>query len=258
MFADINGARIHYEKEGSGPALLMIHGGLVDTRSWTNQKVLARNFTLITPDTRGFGQSTRPAGSLTMQDVVNDFAELLRQLSIDSAYVLGFSIGGMFAQNLALSNPELVKGLLLVSTRAAGFTMPPSKGGAEEVAAHVNRAYSEGFRNRSQEFLKGYIGMALENEQRGWDDVRATTTSGPDLEAIRAIKCPTVIIHARGDTAVPFEHAEAMHKAIPGARLEVVEESGHTMQIEKPELFNDLVRSIVLEWEGKKVAAPSA
>jgi pimeloyl-ACP methyl ester carboxylesterase len=253
MIADVNGARINYEVTGSGPPLVLIHGGLVDLRSWSLQLAMADRLTLITPDTRGFGQSTGRIENLTLTDLAEDVAGLLTHLGIDSAYVLGFSMGGMTAQKLALLHPERVRGLILVSTRAGGLPQRPATPGPQEVPGHVNRAFSQAFRDREQDFMQRYIAMATENEAKGWYKVREAMAGAASHDEIGAIRCPTLVIHARNDGSIAVADGEAVHKAIPGSRMEIVEDSGHTMQVEKPELFNDLVSGFVLSCEMAKV-----
>jgi 3-oxoadipate enol-lactonase len=253
MFANVNGARIHYEVEGSGPPLVLIHGGLVDLRSWVFQRPLADKLTLIMPDTRGFGLSEGRLDGLTLDDLAGDVAGLLQHLSIDSAYVLGFSMGGMTAQHLALKWPHLVRGLILVSTRAGGLPVRPATPGPQEVPGHVNRAFSPAFRERAAEFLQQYIAMATENEAKGWYKVREAMATAPTHAEIAAIRCPTLVIHARNDGSIPVSDGEAVHRSIPSSRIEIVEDSGHTMQIERPDLFNDLVAGFVISCETAKV-----
>lgn len=253
MFVSVNGAHLYYEKLGTGPPLVLIHGGLVDSRSWIKQHELAEKLTLIMPDTRGFGRSEGPLDGLTLADLAGDVAGLLKALDIASAYVLGFSMGGLTAQYLALSRPDLVRGLILVSSRACGTKGRPATPGPQEVPGHVNRAFSPAFREREAEFLTGYIAMATENEAKGWYKVREAMDTVPPLEAVAAIRCPTLIIHARQDASIPLSQAEDTHRMIPGSRLEVVEDSGHTIQIERPQLFNELVSNFVLECEKARV-----
>jgi len=251
MIVETGASAIYYDVWGSGPPLLMIHGGLVDSRSWEEQRELASELQLVLPDTRNFGQSSGKLDGLTMGDLAADVLAVADDAGLESFHLLGFSIGGVIAQTVALRHPDRVRSLILVSTRAGGFTPPPSQGGAAEVRAHVERAYSVSFRSRSAEFLDGYIAMAIENEARGWEEVRASAATAPGIDEMAGLRRPVLVVHARGDGSIPLEMAEELAQVIPGAQLEVVENSGHTMQVERPALFNELVVSWVKEREGE-------
>jgi 3-oxoadipate enol-lactonase len=239
------GVSLHFEEEGSGPALVLVHGGLVDCRSWERQRSLASELRLIMPDTRGFGQSTGPLTGLRVHDLADDVIRLLDHLGVESSYLLGFSMGGMTVQACALLHPERVRGIILVSTRCGGLPLRAANRGPEEVPGHVRRAFSPSFLQGNEEFLERYIAMAVENESKGWYDVRQAMTHAFDADQIGSIACPALVIHARDDASIPVVEAERLSAALASARLVVVEDSGHTIQIERPELFNELVVNFV-------------
>jgi pimeloyl-ACP methyl ester carboxylesterase len=245
-------SELYYEVHGDGPPLVMIHGGLVDIRSWKEQLVLAEDLQLVLPDTRRFGRSSGSLDGLTVEDLAEDVMAVTRDAGIESFYVLGFSMGGFIAQTLTLLHPAHVRGLLLVSTRSGRFTPGPSSTGMEQVRAHVERAYSDGYPAAHPEFIDGYVAMALENDAKGWAEVRAVCAAAPGLDEVTAIRCPTLVLHARADKSVPLADARLLADAIPGARLEVLDGTGHTMQVERPEVFNTLVRDFVLACEKER------
>jgi pimeloyl-ACP methyl ester carboxylesterase len=234
-----------YEVLGSGPTLIMVHGGLVDRRSWTHQVALASDLRLVLPDTRNFGDSRGSSEGITIDDLADDVLAVADDAGCESFHLLGFSIGGIIAQTVALRAPDRVRSLVLVSTRAGGFSPPPAQRGHDEVRAHVHRAYSDEFIAANGAFLEDYIAMASENEARGWDEIRSTVSGAADLDATAKISCPTLVMHARADRAIPFQLGEQLAAAIPGARLVAVEGSGHTMQVERPDEFNRLVLDFV-------------
>ena len=245
-------SEISYEVHGDGPPLVMIHGGLVDIRSWKEQLGLASELQLVLPDTRRFGKSSGTLEGLTVDDLVDDVLAVTKDAGIDSFYVLGFSIGGLIAQTVALRHPDQVRGLLLVSTRPGNFTPRPSSSGLAEVRAHVERAYSDGYPAAHPAFIDGYVAMALENEAKGWTEVRNVCAGAPGLDEVTAIRCPTLVLHARADKSVPLAEAQALADTIPNARVEVLDGTGHTMQVERPDVFNTLVRDFVLACEKER------
>lgn len=240
-----DGVELYFDEEGAGPPLVLVHGGLVDSRSWERQRSLASQLRLVMPDTRGFGRSTGPLEELRVHDLADDVVRLLDHLDIESSYLLGFSMGGMTVQACAVLHPERVRGLILVSTRCGGLPLRTANRGPEEVPGHVRRAFSSSFLDDNDEFMERYIAMAVENESKGWYDVRQAMSHAFDADEVARISCPTLVIHARADGSIPLAEAERLASSIPDARLEVVEDSGHTIQVERPELFNELVEGFI-------------
>src|SRR5438067_784443 len=118
MEATINGARIHYERTGAGIPLLLLHAGVADHRMWEPQvAVMARHFDCITPDMRGFGQSELPP---TKWSPVRDLLELVDELDLKPAHVIGCSMGGGLAIDFAVEHPERISKLVLVGPGISG------------------------------------------------------------------------------------------------------------------------------------------
>src|SRR5438270_1299080 len=113
---------LDYERSGSGPPLLAIMGMSGTALHWGEPflEALRESFEVITYDHRGVGRSTRLQGGVTIAQMAEDAAGLLRALGLDSAHVLGISMGGMVAQELALAHPELVRTLTLGCTYCGG------------------------------------------------------------------------------------------------------------------------------------------
>ncbi|MHB8874709.1 MAG: alpha/beta fold hydrolase, partial [Myxococcaceae bacterium] len=125
--ADVDDVRLYYEVTGSGPPLLVLHGGGGSSRSFTeNIASLSKQFTVIAPDSRGHGRSTDSAKPLTYPRMGEDMAELLKQLNLGPVFVLGWSDGGNMGRHLAVHHPELVRKLVVfgANTRVTGLTGP--------------------------------------------------------------------------------------------------------------------------------------
>ncbi|MCU1454098.1 MAG: alpha/beta hydrolase fold protein [Acidimicrobiales bacterium] len=242
---------ISTERIGAGPPLLLVHGGLVDRRSWVHQRVLAGELTLLLPDTRGFGQSSRARAAATPDDLVDDVSAVVAAAGFDAVHLLGFSLGGMIAQAVAVRRPELVRSLVLVST-----CMPPtaSRGGAPRAQpspdAHVTRAFSESFRASHAEFLASYRAMANENRARGFTALAPALRDAASADQLGELTVPTLVIHADDDAAIPIRLGERLAAAIPSARLQRFAGCGHSVHIERPTELNELVGSFVSRVEG--------
>src|SRR5215211_420992 len=117
--ASVNGLDLYYEETGSGPPLLLIAGLSGNTLGWAMlQPTLAERFRVIAFDNRGAGRSSAPPGPYTTRRMADDAAALLDRLGVARAHVLGFSMGGMVAQELALHHPARVGRLVLYGTLA--------------------------------------------------------------------------------------------------------------------------------------------
>ena len=123
-FADIPGARLHYEVTGSGEPLVLIHGFTLDMRMWDDQFArLARHFQVMRYDVRGFGQSSMPTTEPYTH--ADDLKALLACLDISRAHVLGLSMGGSIAINFVLNYPTVVDRLVLADAALSGFHVSP-------------------------------------------------------------------------------------------------------------------------------------
>ena len=124
MEVTLNGARIHYERSGSGFPLLLIHAGIADSRMWEPQaKAWANHFDMIRPDLRGFGDSELPPEPYSERA---DVVALLDHLGVDRAHVIGCSMGGTLATDLAIEHPERVERLVLVAGGVSGSNLGKS------------------------------------------------------------------------------------------------------------------------------------
>jgi 3-oxoadipate enol-lactonase len=118
-YVEINGARLWYETAGDGDALLLMHAGICDASVWDEHMApLSARFRVIRYDMRGFGRSNLPDGPFAAHD---DARALLASLGVGRAHIVGVSMGGTGALNLALTYPDCVSALILVSTTVGGL-----------------------------------------------------------------------------------------------------------------------------------------
>jgi pimeloyl-ACP methyl ester carboxylesterase len=241
---------MYFEVNGTGAPLLMIHGGLVDSRSWFRQLSLEASFRLILPDLPGFGQSAPLTGSSNLRSLARDVADTINAAGQETAHVLGFSFGGIVAQALVAERPTCVRSLVLVSTLKGGDA--PTLGGGRrrgDLTAHLERALSPRYRRLNETETKRYMEMAAYNHARGSDVVRQSLSGAPAEDELRALTCPTLIIHAREDRSVPLRYAQELQRAIPSARLVTVAACGHSIHLERPQWFNSLVKDFITGME---------
>src|SRR5579871_2969739 len=119
-FADVNGAHIYYESDGSGDAVVFVHAAVADSRMWAGQiAAFSQNYRVIRPDLRGFGQTTAPPMKFTHHD---DLKALLDAIGVGKvAAIIGCSNGGRVSMNFTLANPDRVDKLVMVCSGPGGF-----------------------------------------------------------------------------------------------------------------------------------------
>jgi len=229
---------------------MLLHGGLVDRRSWAHQLELAEGHQLLLPDTRGFGASWPMEAPASIEQLVDDVAGAIDDAGVDRVHLLGFSIGGMIAAAVALRRPERLSSLVLESTTAARSVAHTRSVPPVEPSAHVRRAFSAAFRDAHPDFMTDYVAMARENHARGsMPALAACVAHAPTLSALAELCIPTLVVHARDDAAIPYRAGEGLAATIPGARLVSFDGCGHTIHIEKPSKFNRTLVDFVDEHE---------
>src|SRR5262245_12440116 len=142
--AEVNGTRLYYETAGEGPAIVLIHGGLVDSRLWDDQmKAFAKHHRVVRYDLRGFGRSAEAPEPFSH---IEDLRALMDFLRIERATVVGLSLGGIIADDFALEHPERVERLVLVGAGLRGDKQPPDKDAMKAYEA-VSKGIAEEFVN---------------------------------------------------------------------------------------------------------------
>ena len=252
-FAPVPGTRLYYEVKGKGPALVLIHGGQLDSRMWDDQfDLLAREFTAIRYDVRGYGGSVRPDQVYSDAD---DLAALLDYLKVRKAHLVGLSLGGRIAVDCALAHPGRVRSLTLAGPGLAGYEAPNS----EEVDLRMwnlaRAARDEGPDRVTALWLKDpFMAPAMEQPRLAprlrrmarenahcWlgNPLLQRSPVPPAVKRLHEIKVPTLLI--LGDRDVPPIKAtvEALAKGIRGAHKVVIPGAGHMVNMEKAEAFNE-------------------
>jgi pimeloyl-ACP methyl ester carboxylesterase len=221
----VRGVKLYYEVYGQGKPLLMIHGNGGDISKFSkNIPYFARQYKVIAVDSRAHGKSTDPSDSLSFEMMADDFAALLTSLRIDSAYVLGWSDGGINAILLAMRHPEKVK--KLVSTGAN--LSPDSTAIVPSLLKQMQQAYAD---NKNKVF-------ATPKEKNDWK-VFTLDVLQPNipLSALRSVKTPALIVAGDRDVIVA-EHTVAIARNLPNAWLWILPNSGHATLIDHADEFN--------------------
>jgi 3-oxoadipate enol-lactonase len=258
--APVNGINLYYESTGEGPAVVFAHGRGGNHLSWWQQvPVFSRSYRCITFDHRGFGQSFNPPDAEGRDAFVEDLRALLDHLEIAEAYLVAQSMGGLTCLGFALAYPDRTRGLVLGDT-TGGIGEP---GVVEKLRQRpytndvMLRAVSPGFPEREPAKAFLYREINLMNPPRDPEVNGFFSGEGPKAPELSRMTVPTLLIVGSEDIVMPPDAMELSHKLIPGSRLEVVADAGHSVYFEQPEIFNRLVLDFLSHVQAgtEKVAA---
>jgi pimeloyl-ACP methyl ester carboxylesterase len=252
-----DGVRIAWEEAGAGEPVLFIHGLGYDRRGWgPAPTILAERFRVITFDNRGVGESDAPPGPYTIAEMAADAAAVLAEAAVERAHVVGTSLGGMIAQELALRSPHRVGTLVLSSTTPGGddaFPMPqasvelyaafaddPSRENLQRVVENSLSAQTVATR---PELVEEIVRYRLDHRP-GRDAWLAQASAGVGFSsrsALAALDTPTLLIHGMDDNVVDPRNSELLAHALPDAELLLVPLTGHLGFWEQATYFADAV-----------------
>jgi 3-oxoadipate enol-lactonase len=251
-----DGLSVHYVDEGSGDqAVVFIHGFPFQISMWepTIPVALEAGRRVVAPDLPGFGRSDVPAerSEYSIDRYADVVAALIGDLGLGRVALVGLSMGGYIALAVARRHPHVLAALVLADTRADPDTpegrqartdqqaVVEEKGDVEPlVDGLLARILSESSpRHPEARTLLG--DMMRATAPAAWiGALEAMKTRRDQTDLLPEISVPTLVVVGDSDALVPLEVAEAMAKAIPGARLEVVPRSGHVANLENPDVFN--------------------
>lgn len=251
---------MHYERAGSGPPLLLLHGIGSSSRSFRHQlEELADAFDVIAWDAPGYGRSEDPPAAFTLDDMADRAVGLLDELGIERAHVLGVSMGGVIAQLIYHRHPGRVRSVILADTNAGGGALPePAR--SERVRERLEGLERLGARGMAEqraprlvrpdappELVAELVEIMAEVRPAGYR-VAAIALGSTDLTSrLGAIHAPTLLIHGESDAVVPLSTARSLAASIPAARLIVIPEAGHVANQERPAAFNAAVSAFLSE-----------
>jgi 3-oxoadipate enol-lactonase len=257
--ADIDGRKLYYERRGSGEPLLLIQGMTGNHMHWGEPflSLIEPDFDAIYYDHRGIGRSAAVSDPFSIEDLADDAIALLDLLDVETAHVMGVSMGGMTAQELALRHPERLRTLTLGCTFAGGPDSTPTdpavvmRLGELFMAGKIGEAFAEGLRfNVSPEFIADERNIApfrkiaeeLPMELPIMMAQLQAISSHDTTARLHEISAPTLIVHGSADQILPVANAHHMAGLMPDAQLEIFEGVGHLFWWERPERSAELVR----------------
>lgn len=269
----LHGHDVGYRMAGQGPVVLLIHGMAGSSRTWRDvMPLLTRHFTVLAPDLLGHGESAKPLGDYSLGAYASGLRDLLGLLGVDRATVVGQSLGGGVAMQLAYQHPEIAERLVLVGSGGLGrevswllrmLTLP----GAEYLMPVLFPAFVRDQGNKINELLRrsGWRAPHLAEMWRAYASLAGAENRHAFIRTLRAVidpggqsvsamdrlyltaALPTLIVWGDRDPIIPVAHAYAAHEAMPGSRLEIFPDIGHFPHVEAPlsfvEVLTDFIRS---------------
>ena len=251
---EVAGTKLQIVKGGTGEPLLILHEEMGHPGWLRFHEALSGHYTLHIPSHPGFGKSERLDWIMSVRDMAGWYLEALDELGLDQVNVVGFSLGGWIAAEMATMCPHQFKRLVLVG--APGIR--PPVGEIYDMFLVVGKEYIKaGFLDpaNTDEFPQVCPDSPTPEQVELWEIAREEACRlswkpymhYPPLPYLlrRLKRLPTLIIWGRQDPIVPFSAAEVYHRSIMGSRLAVLEDCGHYPEIEKPDEFVKLVQEFL-------------
>lgn len=248
-FVCANHIRFHYESQGSGTALLFLHGIGSSTADWAMQiQEFSKNYRVVALDLRGHGESDKPPGPYSMALFAADAAAVLRALDIQTAHVAGISMGGCVAFQLAVDFPDLVQSLVVVNS-------------APEIVRRSFKTLLETWRRTAIVRWRGlrplgervawrllpkpehaalraaFAARFARNDPQAYLDSLKAVVGWSVADRLASLRCPVLVVSADHDYT-PVAAKERYVRRLPDARLVVIADSRHATPVERPREFN--------------------
>lgn len=273
--ATVHGRSVSYLEAGEGPVLLLVHGIAGSCENWREViEPLARHHTVIAPDFPGHGASQPGSGDYSIGALAGGLRDLLLALGHERATVVGHSLGGGVAMQLAYQHPEMIERLVLVSSGGLGPEVSPvlraaalpgadlfisvTAGVGQGIGSALGRGLGAiGLRPSADvaEIARGYASLEDPARRAAFlDTLRAVVGAGGQRVAAGdrlylAEAVPVLIVWGARDSIIPVRHGEDALRAIPGSRLEVFDDVGHLPQLEAPGRFIAVLERFLRETE---------
>lgn len=236
--APVNGINMYYAVYGTGPAVLLIHGGLGYADVWGAQVAdLSKDHTVIVAESRGHGRSTRNADPYSYDLMSSDYIALLDYLKIGKAAIVGWSDGGIIGLDIAIHHPERLTKLFAQAANSKVDGVIPTVMENKTFAAYIEHA-GEVYKKISptpaeyDAFVTQISNMWATQPNWSDDDLKKITT-------------PTAIVLGDHDEAVSRKHTDYLAKTIPGAQEIILKDASHFAMLQDPEGYNEAVRNFI-------------
>lgn len=257
--AHVNGIDLAYSIEPGAkagrPWLVFSHSLAADHSMWWPQvDVFAASHNVLCYDTRGHGASSAPGGPYSLDQLAEDLLQLLAAVGIERCHFVGLSMGGMIGQAAVLRDPRPFQSLVLADTssrippemhpvwegRIAAVSTPAGMGAV--APATLERWFTAPFREREPQAVARIDRLIRSTKVAGYIGCSRAIMQLNLTDRLGQVACPVLVLVGDQDAGTPPAMAEAIARAIPGARLEVIPQAAHFANVEQAERFNALVK----------------
>src|ERR1051325_545385 len=245
-FVALHGCVHHYQCAGRDDRLALLFANSLssDLRIWDDlTERLSGQFKIIRYDHRGHGLSDAPPPPYSAEELAGDVIALLDHLEIRQAVLCGVSVGGLIAQAAGVKYPERVRALVLSDTGPRigsidswqqRIEMIQTDGVVSIEKMTMERWFSVGFRERRPADARGYANMLRQTSTDGYVGTCSVLRDGDLRDAVKNIRCPTLVLCGEEDIATPPELSRDLTSLIPGAKFSLIEEAAHLPCVEQP------------------------
>jgi pimeloyl-ACP methyl ester carboxylesterase len=272
-FVTVDGDRIHYLAAGDGPPVVLLHGGIIDAADVTWPPVadrLAPDHTVVVPDLLGYGESDLPPGPYSVQRHADVVAGVLDELALAPVTLVGHSLGGGVATQVAFDRPDAVTGLVPVDAYGLGADLPNGRLSYLLARLQILNKLAVALFRRSRRLTRASLGgivhdlealpaaavdAVFEEVQRpkagaAFRRFRAAEVTREGYrttfrDRFEDVSVPTHLVHGADDQLFPVSWAERAADRVPGATLTVLDECGHWAPRERPDRVAELTRTVV-------------
>ena len=257
-YLDVAGSKIYYEERGSGPAIVLLHDGLLHSVTWDEVwQPLAARFRVIRYDRRGYGRSDPATSSFSPAE---DLAKLFKHLKVEHAVIVGSSSGGALAIDFAIVHPEMVDGLFLIGPvvhgmeysaefreRANRNNEPMERDDVKAWARNwsQDKFLVAGANEKARQKIYDEL-VAIAEKLKKYDGALEEKLSPPANRRLGEVKVATLILVGDGDIADVHTHVRAINSGIKGSERVVMKDAGHLIQLEKPEEIVQRVKQLLI------------
>jgi len=245
-FVEVDGCRTRLRRGGSGEPLLFLHGASGAPAILPFMEQLAQRFEVLVPEHPGFGLSSEPEWLDNIHDVAYFYLDFLRSLNLHKTTLVGNSLGGWIAMEMAVRDTSRIKALVLVSP--AGLSVPGVQPAdtflmsPEDLARHLFHDQKLAEARLAEPLTPEGVDIALKNRHTTARLAWEPRFHDPHLPKwLHRIDVPVQIIWGEQDRILPVGFANELKRRIPAARLHVMRDAGHLPHVEKPQEFCDLV-----------------
>lgn len=282
-YVDLHGDRVAYLDEGHGEVILLLHGMAGSSQTWRSViRPLARQYRVVAPDLLGHGRSAKPRSDYSLGAFAVSLRDLLDEIGVARATVVGHSLGGGVAMQFVYQHPDYAQRLILIGSGGlgpdVGWTLrllaapgaelimpiiapPPVLSVGEKMRSFFTKMGIESpsgaeIWNAYSSFSDAETRQAFLRTLRSVVDYRGQAVSALNRLHVKT-DLPTMAIWGERDAIIPVEHAYAVQQTRPDVRLEVLPRVGHFPQVERPTEVVDLIEDFIASTPGAVVEQPA-